>query len=332
MTPVNYEATNWASLISQIRLMQLPSNSEPPLNTQVPGPMPGPSQSEQHQGEHVLQHRADEQQLEQSILRQHRGDDNNAQLNSTLSHCQALVCHSSILHNIIRFCTRHAPNANGHQRVVSSAGAQPVTSAERTSDQLATMMHQLQAIAHPPAQPTQQQPVAQPIQNSRQPARVILQPPGYIYNVTGLYKQIRYIDWLRSIMFTESQSWHRLTSFSFEFSSSNDPKSEYISDSSSAPAAFQQPAPAAQLHQMQGTQATHSQRQGPGARRRQNQINRQQQGNAPRCLIHNHPAPCSGCQRHQPVWPAKSRQSSTADRHCSNQPRLGQVDLAALDQ
>ena len=34
MTPVNYEATNWASLISQIRLVQLPSNSEPPLNTQ----------------------------------------------------------------------------------------------------------------------------------------------------------------------------------------------------------------------------------------------------------------------------------------------------------
>ena len=223
MTPVNYEATNWASLISQIRLMQLPSNSEPPLNTQVPGPMPGPSRSEQHHGEHVLQHRADEQQLEQSILRQHSGDDNNVQLNSTLSHCQALVCHSRILHNIIRFCTRHAPNANGHQRVVSSAGAQPVTSAERTSDQLATMMHQPQAIAHPPAQPTQQQPVAQPIQNSRQPAPVILQPPGYIYNVTGLYKQIRYIDWLRSIMFTESQSWHRLTSFSFEFSSSNDP-------------------------------------------------------------------------------------------------------------
>ena len=131
--------------------------------------MSGPSRSEQHHGEHVLQHRADEQQLEQSILRQHRGDDNNAQLNSTLSHCQALVCHSSILHNIIRFCMRHAPNANGHQRVVSSAGAQPVTSAERTSDQQATMMHQPQAIAHPQAQPTQQQPVAQPIQNSRQP-------------------------------------------------------------------------------------------------------------------------------------------------------------------
>lgn len=100
-------------------------------------------------------------------------------------------------------------------------------------------------------------------------------------------------------------------------------RSQYISDSTSAPAAFQQPAPAAQLHQMQGTQATRSQRQGPGARRRQNQINRRQQGNAPRCLIHNRPAPCSGCQRHHPYGqPNRGRA----------QPRLGRVDLAALDQ